>query len=200
MYALFLPFLFRLKSKPHHIFLLIVCMDWQDLLDLHQINLQRLKDTQIGWNNSFTSKTTVAQKCSAAMEIQKYQWRTDRPTYGLTWVGACLKISIQIISSPPASKIPPILRKRLNFGDLQLAVQGGGKKVVWSWQPGREEIMILAVLDWDPPTPHHHPIRFFFLFCFSSFETRTKKNSSYILCPLYWAQFTKNPSPCSAWL
>ena len=40
----------------------------------------------------------------------------------------------------------------LNFGDFQLAVQGSGKKVVWSWQPGREEIMILAVLDWDLPT------------------------------------------------
>ena len=31
-----------------------------------------------------TSKTTVAQKCSGAMEIQKY----DGPTNGLTWVGA----------------------------------------------------------------------------------------------------------------
>ena len=38
-----------------------------------------------------------------------------------------------------------------NFGveflDLHLAVQGGVKKVVWSWQAGGEEIMILAGLD-----------------------------------------------------
>ena len=27
-----------------------------------------------------SSKTTVAQKCSGAMEIQKYHGRTDRPT------------------------------------------------------------------------------------------------------------------------
>ena len=33
---------------------------------------------------------TVAQKCSGAMEIQKYDQRTNQPTDmdGLTWVGA----------------------------------------------------------------------------------------------------------------
>ena len=35
-------------------------------------------------NISHPSKTTVAQKCSGAMEIQK----CDGPTDGLTWVGA----------------------------------------------------------------------------------------------------------------
>ena len=34
------------------------------------------------------SKTAVAQKCSGAMEIQKYHGLTDRRTYLLTWVGA----------------------------------------------------------------------------------------------------------------
>ena len=53
----------------------------------------------------------------------------------------------KIIPSSSPSEIYQILLKRLNFWDSQLAVQGGGKKVVWSWQPGREEIMILAVLD-----------------------------------------------------
>ena len=32
------------------------------------------------WNTSLTSKTTVAQKCSGATEIQKYHVRTDLPT------------------------------------------------------------------------------------------------------------------------
>ena len=31
---------------------------------------------------------TIAQKSSGAMEIQKYDLRTDGRTYGLTWVGA----------------------------------------------------------------------------------------------------------------
>ena len=35
----------------------------------------------------------------------------------------------------------------IEFLDLHLAVQGGVKKVVWSWQAGGEEIMILAGLD-----------------------------------------------------
>ena len=35
-----------------------------------------------------TSKTTVAQKCSGLMEIQKYHRRTDQRTDLLTWVGA----------------------------------------------------------------------------------------------------------------
>ena len=39
-----------------------------------------------------SSKTTVAQKCSGAMEIQKYDQQTDQQTYGptdrLTWVVA----------------------------------------------------------------------------------------------------------------
>ena len=55
------------------------------------------------WEGS--SKTTVAQKCSGAMEIQKYDQptngrtnrRTDQRTDGLTWVGArdtCLSKNI----------------------------------------------------------------------------------------------------------
>ena len=40
--------------------------------------------TQPPLQYSLTSKTTVAQKCSAAIEIQKY----DQPTELLTWVGA----------------------------------------------------------------------------------------------------------------
>ena len=35
-----------------------------------------------------SSKMTVEQKCSGAMEIQKYDQRTDGPKDRLTWVGA----------------------------------------------------------------------------------------------------------------
>ena len=35
-----------------------------------------------------SSKTTVAQKCSGTMEIQKYHQPTNQRTNGLTWGGA----------------------------------------------------------------------------------------------------------------
>ena len=38
--------------------------------------------------NRLTSKTTVAQKCSAVMEIRKYHLRTNGRTDRQTWVGA----------------------------------------------------------------------------------------------------------------
>ena len=62
---------------------------WENTLDearKSKKNWQILNiPTKKSWGES--SETTVAQKCSEAMEIQKYHQRTDQRTDELTWVG-----------------------------------------------------------------------------------------------------------------